>query len=317
MAKAERGDFGFPQKKHVKRQVVGIFDLVEFAELDSNKDLVQAVSMLQNELEMSLTPEFFWGDRAVGGREKETNNILLRSTGDGYVVAFSANVKPAKALQHQVDIHRRVHTKHAVRLGVNLGDNYVVADVNGFVNILGWGINLAARALGFAESGQIICTNHFAEPLLEADRGMGSALKKIGVRQVKKNVLTLYNYRVRDEFGAALTAEQEEAEPPDEQSTRPQDSAEPPNDPKAVFLSEIKQRKKFFYGTVVAQAQQVEVDHRRVTFVFTDQQRALAQQIDNGRSWLEAMATRTMGREMTVVARKVAGSGSNDRSSRT
>ena len=88
-------------------------------------------------------------------------------------------------------------------------------------------------------------------------------------------------------------------------------------DPKAAFLSEIKRRKKFFYGTVVAQAQQVEVDHRRVTFVFTDQQRALAQQIDNGRSWLEAMATRTMGREMTVVARKVAGSGSNDRSSRT
>ena len=139
MAKAERGDFGFPQKKHVKRQVVGIFDLVEFTELDSNKDLVQAVSMLQNELEMSLTPEFFWGDRAVGGREKETNNILLRSTGDGYVVAFSANVKPAKALQHLVDIHRRVHTKHPVRLGVNLGDNYVVADMNGFVNIPGVG----------------------------------------------------------------------------------------------------------------------------------------------------------------------------------
>ena len=161
MAKPERGDFGYPYKKHSKKQVVGIFDLVGFTALDSNRDLVQAVSTLEIELDMALSTEFYWGDRAVGGREKETNNVLLRSTGDGYVVAFSANVDPAKALRHLVDIHKRVDDRHAVRLGVNLGDNYVVADVNGLVNILGWGINLAARALGFAESGQIICTGHF------------------------------------------------------------------------------------------------------------------------------------------------------------
>ena len=30
MAKPERGDFGSPYKKHSKKQVVGIFDLVGF-----------------------------------------------------------------------------------------------------------------------------------------------------------------------------------------------------------------------------------------------------------------------------------------------
>ena len=84
------------------------------------------------------------------------------------------------------------------------------------------------------------------------------------------------------------------------------DAAVLPDDPKASFLAELKRTKKFFYGTVVGQAQ-VEVDDRHVTFVFTEAQRTLAQQIDTSRAWLEAMATRTMGRRMTVAARKVPG----------
>ena len=83
--------------------------------------------------------------------------------------------------------------------------------------------------------------------------------------------------------------------------------ADPPVDPKAAFLAELKRSKKFFYGTVVAQVQQVEVDDRRVTFVFAETQRTLAQQVDTSRQWLEAMATRTMGRKMLVGARQVAG----------
>ena len=82
-----------------------------------------------------------------------------------------------------------------------------------------------------------------------------------------------------------------------------------PADPKAAFLAELKRTKKFFYGTVVAQAQRVEIDDRRITFTFTEMQRTLAQQVESGRSWLEAMATRTIGRKMKVGARKVAESG--------
>ena len=86
-------------------------------------------------------------------------------------------------------------------------------------------------------------------------------------------------------------------------------AAEPPADARAAFLAELKRTKKFFHGTVGAQAQQVEVDDRRVTFVFTEAQRTLVKQVETSRRWLEAMATRTMGRKMTVGARKVAGAG--------
>ena len=78
---------------------------------------------------------------------------------------------------------------------------------------------------------------------------------------------------------------------------------------KAAFLAELKRTKKFFHGTVVAQAQQVEVDDRRVSFTFTEAQRTLAKQVEASRPWLEAMATQAMGRKMKVGARKVAGPG--------
>jgi DNA polymerase-3 subunit gamma/tau len=78
-------------------------------------------------------------------------------------------------------------------------------------------------------------------------------------------------------------------------------------DPKAAFLAELKRTKKFFHGTVVAQAQRVEVGEGTVVFIFTEGQRTLAKQVETSRPWLEALATRTMGRKMTVGARKVAG----------
>ncbi len=51
----ERGDFGLPKKIREKDQVVAIFDLVEYTGLDSNKDLVQAVRMLETELNFSIS----------------------------------------------------------------------------------------------------------------------------------------------------------------------------------------------------------------------------------------------------------------------
>ena len=102
--------------------------------------------------------------------------------------------------------------------------------------------------------------------------------------------------------------ESRRAQTPDASAPEP-GVAEPPADARAAFLAELKRTKKFFHGTVVAQAQQVEVDDRRVTFVFTEAQRTLAKQVETSRPWLEAMATRTMGRKMTVGARKVVGPG--------
>ena len=70
---------------------------------------------------------------------------------------------------------------------------------------------------------------------------------------------------------------------------------------KAAILAEVKQAKKFFYGTVVAQAQQIELVGDRLLFTFTPTQRTLASQVQQSRSWLEVIASKILARKITVA----------------
>jgi DNA polymerase-3 subunit gamma/tau len=71
---------------------------------------------------------------------------------------------------------------------------------------------------------------------------------------------------------------------------------------KDAFLAEIRRQKKFFYGTVIAQAQRIDVDGDRVNVVFSPQHRAMRAQLEQTRPLLETIATQLAGRRMTVVA---------------
>ena len=73
------------------------------------------------------------------------------------------------------------------------------------------------------------------------------------------------------------------------------------------FLGELQRTKKFFHGTVAAQAREIVVEDGQVVFVFTTAQRTLAQQVEKSRAWLEALAGQVAGRTMTVAVRQVAG----------
>ena len=69
---------------------------------------------------------------------------------------------------------------------------------------------------------------------------------------------------------------------------------------KEALLAELQKTKKFFYGTVIAQAQRIDVEADRVVMTFAPQHRALKQQLEQSRPWLEEMATRLAGRKMIV-----------------
>lgn len=75
---------------------------------------------------------------------------------------------------------------------------------------------------------------------------------------------------------------------------------------KSAFLDEIRKSKRFFYGTVVAQAQRIDVEPDRILFVFSPQHRALRSQFEQCRQWLETTASQLAGRRMTVAAAEIA-----------
>jgi DNA polymerase III gamma/tau subunit len=86
-------------------------------------------------------------------------------------------------------------------------------------------------------------------------------------------------------------------------------TAEPPKptmvspDPfKDAFLAEIRKHKVAFYNMVVAQARTIDVGADRIQFTFSANQRALREQVEQNKAWLESIALQAGGRKFTVVA---------------
>ena len=90
-------------------------------------------------------------------------------------------------------------------------------------------------------------------------------------------------------------------------ASAPAPAAGSPAGLKERFLAELQRKRRFFHGTVAAQARDIEVEDGRITFVFTIAQRTLAQQVENARGWIEPLAAEVAGRKTAVAVRQVAG----------
>jgi len=87
---------------------------------------------------------------------------------------------------------------------------------------------------------------------------------------------------------------------PDRAAAAPDRGPAAPSSLKDALLAEIRKSKAVFYNTVVAQAQRIEADGDRVTFTFSPAQRALKDQFEQNRAWLESIAQQAAGRKIVV-----------------
>ena len=71
---------------------------------------------------------------------------------------------------------------------------------------------------------------------------------------------------------------------------------------KDAFLAEIRKGKVAFYNMVVAQARTIDVSDDRIEFTFSANQRALREQVEQNKAWLESIALQAGGRKVTVTA---------------
>ena len=85
---------------------------------------------------------------------------IILDTGDGAAVTFMGD--PEDALFSALTV-RNMGAEVPVRLGVNLGPVRLVKDLNGQMNIIGDGINVAQRIMSFAEPGQLLVSRSFYE----------------------------------------------------------------------------------------------------------------------------------------------------------
>ncbi len=94
-----------------------------------------------------------------------TDRIIL-DTGDGAAINFLGDVedalKAALSLRESLtDEDPNLNHPLLVRMGINLGPVRLVRDINGQPNIVGDGINVAQRVMGFADASQVLVSRSY------------------------------------------------------------------------------------------------------------------------------------------------------------
>jgi class 3 adenylate cyclase len=89
-----------------------------------------------------------------------TRDRIILDTGDGAAVTFMGD--PEDALFSAMAMRDMCGTV-PVRLGVNLGPVRLVKDLNGQMNIIGDGINVAQRVMSFSRPSQLLVSRSFYE----------------------------------------------------------------------------------------------------------------------------------------------------------
>ncbi|MGZ8257078.1 MAG: adenylate/guanylate cyclase domain-containing protein, partial [Gallionella sp.] len=94
-------------------------------------------------------------------RDVPLSDRIILDTGDGAAINFMGDIEDAlkaalsmrAAMLHE---NPNIEPPLLVRMGVNLGPVRLVRDLNGLPNIVGDGINVAQRVMGFADASQIL-----------------------------------------------------------------------------------------------------------------------------------------------------------------
>ena len=91
---------------------------------------------------------------------------LVLDTGDGAALCFLGDPEDALFVANSLRTGvLELSDAHGLqlRLGINLGPVRVVKDINGHTNVLGDGINVAQRVMGFASPNQILVSRSYYE----------------------------------------------------------------------------------------------------------------------------------------------------------
>ena len=107
---------------------------------------------------------------------------IILDTGDGAAVTFMGD--PEDALFASIAM-RDMAGMVGVRMGVNLGPVRLVKDLNGQMNIIGDGINVAQRVMSFAGPGQLLVSRSFYEVVSCLSRDYAGLFHHEGARTDK------------------------------------------------------------------------------------------------------------------------------------
>ncbi len=112
---------------------------------------------------------------------------LAIDTGDGAALCFMGD--PQEALRAAMLLRDLLAQRYGhslpARIGLHMGPVRVVEDVNGRVNVVGDGINVAQRVMDFAEPGQIVASRACFDIMSRITHGTAALFRYAGVHEDK------------------------------------------------------------------------------------------------------------------------------------
>ncbi len=108
-------------------------------------------------------------------REISAADRIILDTGDGVAISFLGDPEDAlfvaMSLRDAFAPDPKEPPEVPARIGINLGPVRLVRDLNGRPNIIGDGINVAQRVMGFATAGQILVSRSYFEIVSHISEG--------------------------------------------------------------------------------------------------------------------------------------------------
>ena len=122
-------------------------------------------------------------------RDIAPNDRIILDTGDGVAVNFLGDPEDAlfvaMSLRESFAPRADEPPNLPARIGINLGPVRLVRDLNSQPNIIGDGINVAQRVMGFAQPGQILVSRSYYEVVLHISEGYTKLFNYEGSRTDK------------------------------------------------------------------------------------------------------------------------------------
>jgi class 3 adenylate cyclase len=140
---------------------------------------------------------------------------LALDTGDGAALCFFGD--PEDALFAAANLRQAIRADAGpgvqVRIGINLGPTRIVRDLNGNRNLIGDGINVAQRVMGFAAPNQILVSRSFYEVVSRLSEEYARLFQYAGMHR-DKHVREHELYEVHGVTGPGGVLESEAAPAP-------------------------------------------------------------------------------------------------------
>lgn len=158
-------------------------------------------------------------------RDIATNDRIILDTGDGVAVNFLGDPEDAlfvaMSLREAFAPRPGEPPKLPARIGINLGPVRLVRDLNGQPNIIGDGINVAQRVMGFAKPGQVLVSRSYFEVVSHISEGYAKLFHYEGSRTDKHvREHEIYSVGYTQNRGSAVRSPAERAQVSTHESRR-------------------------------------------------------------------------------------------------